>query len=143
MQIDTGGHHELEEAFLYTVALVFHIMAGSLALLSGAAALSFRKGSRNHAKAGTVFACAMIVMAVLGAAMAVAEGERETAAVGILTVYFVVTGWRTARQRDARATLFARVAFLVPATCAIALFLFGLDAVEHPRPEVPPAGLFI
>jgi hypothetical protein len=128
---------------LYTLALVFHIMAGSIALLSGAAALSFRKGSRNHARAGTVFACAMIVMAVLGAAMAGAEGERETAVVAVLTFYFVITGWRTARRRDAQANPFARWAFLVPATCAIALFLFGVDAVEHPRPEVPPSGLFV
>jgi len=138
-----GSHHKLEEALLYTVALLFHIMAGSLALLSGAAALSFRKGSPNHARAGTVFACAMIVMAALGAAMAAAKGERETAAVAILTFYFVITGWRTARQRNPRATLSERGTFLVPASCAIVLFLFGVDAVEHPRPEVPAAGLFI
>ena len=40
---------------LRLVLLVFHVSAGVLAMFAGAAAISFRKGSRWHATAGNVF----------------------------------------------------------------------------------------
>ncbi len=40
--------------------LVFHISAGVLAMFAGAAAVSFRKGSRWHGKAGNIFVAAML-----------------------------------------------------------------------------------
>ena len=42
--------------------LVIHICAGTLGLLSGAAAMALRKGSRRHGAAGNVFVVAMLVM---------------------------------------------------------------------------------
>jgi uncharacterized membrane protein len=43
--------------------LVLHIAAGIIGILSGTAAMSFRKGSRRHALAGQVFVIAMLTMA--------------------------------------------------------------------------------
>jgi hypothetical protein len=40
--------------------LFFHICSGAMGLLSGAAAMSFRKGSRRHRLAGDVFVIAML-----------------------------------------------------------------------------------
>jgi uncharacterized membrane protein len=37
---------------------------GTLGLLSGTAAISFRKGSRRHALAGKIFVASMLTMAV-------------------------------------------------------------------------------
>ncbi len=41
--------------------LVFHICAGISGLLSGAVAMSFRKGSRGHRVAGNVFVISVYV----------------------------------------------------------------------------------
>src|SRR5271165_7003658 len=40
---------------LYSPILIGHICAGTLGLLSGTAAMSFRKGSPRHALAGKIF----------------------------------------------------------------------------------------
>ena len=50
--------------------LVFHITAGVLAMLAGAAAISFRKGSRWHGQAGNVFVIAMVTMGVAASCLA-------------------------------------------------------------------------
>jgi hypothetical protein len=42
--------------------IVFHICAGSVGLLSGAVAMSFRKGSGRHGLAGDVFVISMLCM---------------------------------------------------------------------------------
>lgn len=128
---------------MHSVTLIFHIAAGITALLSGAAALYLRKGGRGHVRAGTVFVGAMLAMAASGATMAIIEGERETAAVAILTAYLVLTSWWTARHRDRRAGAFELLMMVIPVGCAFALLSFALDAIRHPRPEVPPQGLFI
>ena len=39
----------------FSPLLIFHICAGIVGLLSGAIALTFRKGSRGHRVAGNVF----------------------------------------------------------------------------------------
>ena len=123
---------------MFTATLVFHILAGSTALLSGAAALYFRKGSRDHARAGTLFFGAILAMTASALAMASVERERETAAVAVLTGYLVLTSWWTARHRNGKAGWFERVAVAVPAVLSVVLLQFAFDAVAHPRPEVPP-----
>jgi len=50
--------------------LVLHIGAGVLAMFAGAAAMSFRKGSRWHGRAGSVFVAAMLSMAVAASFLA-------------------------------------------------------------------------
>ena len=42
--------------------LVIHVCGGVVGLLSGVAAMSFRKGSRRHGLAGNVFVIAMLIM---------------------------------------------------------------------------------
>jgi len=48
----------------YSPILMGHICAGTLGLLSGTAAMSFRKGSPRHVLAGRVFVASMLTMAV-------------------------------------------------------------------------------
>ena len=64
---------------------VAHVAFGTIALLSGAAALSLRKGSRLHGRAGTWFFAAMLAMTATGSTMAALKPERGTAVIGILT----------------------------------------------------------
>ena len=59
-----------------TPLVVLHICMGSLALLSGAAALSFRKGERLHRGFGNVFFVSMLGMSASGAFLAFMNSER-------------------------------------------------------------------
>jgi hypothetical protein len=49
---------------LYLPILVLHICAGTVGLLSGTAAMFFRKGSLRHVQAGKVFVASMLIMGV-------------------------------------------------------------------------------
>ena len=107
---------------------LFHVAAGSAALIAGAAALWVRKGGRLHARAGTIFFAAMLAMAGTGAAIAAAGSERSTAVIGIFTCYLVATAWMTARRRDGVAGRFERAGLAVALVCAVAMLGFGLLA---------------
>jgi hypothetical protein len=79
--------------------LVIHICAGVLGLLSGAGAMSFRKGSRRHGRAGNVFFFAMIVMGSSAAYLGNVFG-------GLFVCYLVTTAWLTARRPDGETSVF-------------------------------------
>ena len=55
--------------------LLLHICGGGIGLLSGAVAMSFRKGSRWHGMAGDVFVISMMTMSGAGAYMALMRSE--------------------------------------------------------------------
>jgi uncharacterized membrane protein len=112
--------------------MLIHIVAGSAALLSGAAALALRKGGRPHGRAGTIFFASMIVMTLTGALIAALKPERATATIGLLTFYLVATAWWTAKRRDGKAGRFEAAALLFALGCAGALLSFGLIAMNRP-----------
>ena len=80
--------------------LVFHITAGVLAMLAGAAAISFRKGSRWHGRTGNIFVIAMITMGVAASFLAYMKHQSNNLFGGVITIYLVGTAWATARRRD-------------------------------------------
>ncbi|HEX8573726.1 MAG TPA: hypothetical protein VF759_13350 [Allosphingosinicella sp.] len=108
--------------------MLFHVVAGSAALLAGGAALTVRKGGRLHARAGTIFFASMLAMAGTGALIAAVKPERGTAVIGILTCYLVATSWLTARRRDGEAGGLERIGFAVALACAAAMLGFGAAA---------------
>lgn len=113
-----------------SVLTLVHIAFGTAALLSGAGAMAFRKGGRLHARAGTVFFAAMLVMASTGSAMAALRVERGTAVIGILTSYLVVTSWWTARHRDGRAGRFELLTLGAALVLAAVMAMFGAIALN-------------
>lgn len=115
---------------MISVAMGFHIVAGSIALLSGGVAMTARKGGGWHARAGTWFFGSMLAMAGSGALIAVAKPERGTAVIGVLTCYLVATSWWTARRRDGRAGRFEWAGLGVAAACSATLFAFGIAAID-------------
>lgn len=120
--------------------MIVHIAAGSLGIVSGAAALAVRKGERQHRRFGTVFFAAMLVMAATGAYLALLQPHSGTMVVGVLTFYFVATAWATARRKQGLG-VFEKVAFLLPAATAVALFVFAFEAANSSTGEfqdVPP-----
>jgi hypothetical protein len=112
---------------------VFHVAAGSIGLLSGAAALSVRKGGSLHARAGTAFFAAMLAMAGTGAVIAASISARGTAVIGLFTCYLVTTSWMTARRRDGVAGGFERAGLAVAVGCAAAMLVFALLASASPQ----------
>jgi len=102
--------------------LVFHVAAGMLAMLAGAAAISFRKGSRWHGKAGNVFVAAMLTMAVAASSLAFMKHQSNNVFGGILTIYMVATAWATARRRAGETGILDWVGFVF----ALAIGVLGV-----------------
>lgn len=121
--------------------LPVHVVAGSVALLSGYAALSLRKGGPWHARAGSWFFGSMLVMALTGTVIALALPERGTATIGILTSYLVATSWRSATRRDGNAGRFELAGIFVALACVAALLALGLLGLREPdgRVDLVPA----
>jgi hypothetical protein len=59
----------------YSPTLLVHICAGTLGLLSGTAAISFRKGSPRHILAGRVFVVSMLIMGAFAAYLGVVKNQ--------------------------------------------------------------------
>jgi uncharacterized membrane protein len=99
--------------------LLVHILAGTVGLLSGTAALVFRKGSRPHILAGRVFVVAMLTMGAAATYLAIVRHQSSNITGGILTFYLVGTAWWTARRRDNETSRFDWVALLIPLAIGI------------------------
>src|SRR3979490_498829 len=96
----------------YSPILVVHICGGTLGLLSGTAAMSFRKGSPRHVLAGTVFVSSSFTTGALGVDPAITPHKPNNIGGGILTVYLIGPAWLTARRRDGETSRFDWVALL-------------------------------
>lgn len=116
--------------------VLLHVLFGSVALGTGAAALVLRKGSPLHASAGTVFFASMLAMTGTGALVAAFLPERGTAVIAIFTAYLVATSWTTARRRDGRAGFPELAGLAVALSCAGLMVAFSLQAAASPTGRV-------
>jgi len=114
----------------YSPILVAHICAGTLGLLSGTAAMSFRKGSPRHVLAGRVFVASMLTMAVGAVYLAIVKHQPNNIGGGFLTFYLIGTAWLTARRRDGETSRLDWVALLVPLATGILSWTNGLKVVR-------------
>jgi hypothetical protein len=114
-----------EKAMSYSPTLIIHICGGSLGLLSGTAAMFFRKGSPRHVLAGKVFVASMLTMAAFAAYLAVVRHQPNNIGGGILTFYLIGTAWLTARRRDGETSRFDWVLFLIPLAIGILNWMKG------------------
>ena len=120
--------------------LAIHICAGVLGVLSGFAAMSFRKGSSRHRVAGNVFFVAMFVMGSSAAYLGNVFG-------GLFACYLSTTAWLTARHREGQTSIFDWAAMLVGATIAVLMVIHSVQLATGavaPAPGVPiPMTFFI
>ena len=114
----------------YSPILLGHICAGTLGLLSGTAAISFRKGSRRHALAGKIFVASMLTMAVAAVYLAIVRHQSNNIGCGILTFYLIGTAWLTVRRRDGETSRFNWIVLLIPLTLGILTWMNGLKVVR-------------
>jgi len=130
----------------FSPVLVFHISAGTSAMLSGTAAMSFRKGSHRHRVAGNVFVIAMLGLSASGAYMGFMKHQTLNGFMGILTFYLVVTAWSTARRKDGETGIFDWGGLIAPLAVGATLAINGLEAANSPtgsKGGYPAAAYFI
>jgi uncharacterized membrane protein len=126
---------------------MIHIIAGLLALLSGAVALYAAKGSPLHRKSGMVFVVAMLVMT--SSAVTIAAFLRPNpvnVVAGLLTFYLVSTGLLTVRRPVERMRGLTAAFMLMAFGGSAYAFSLGIDAMNSPHGNVggvPPQPLFM
>jgi len=116
----------------YSPILALHICGGTLGLLSGTAALFFRKGSPGHVLAGKVFVISMLTMAAGAMYLAIERNQPGNFWGGILTIYLIGTAWLTARRRDGETSKFDWAALLIPLAVGIMNWIVGLQKMQSP-----------
>jgi hypothetical protein len=114
----------------FSPILAFHICAGVLGFLSGATAVTFRKGSRRHGLAGDVFVISMLCMSASGVYLAFMKSQQGNVPGGALTFYLVATAWMTARRRDGEPGIFDWSALLAVLAVLAVTVTWGLEAAN-------------
>jgi hypothetical protein len=94
--------------------MLVHIAGGTVGLLSGTAAIVFRKGSPRHILAGRIFVVAMLIMAAFAAYIAYVRNQPDNVGGGIFTFYLILTAWLTARRRPGQTSRFDWLLLLIP-----------------------------
>jgi uncharacterized membrane protein len=110
-----------------------HILAGTVALITGFVALYAAKGGILHRKSGSIFVYAMLGMCVLGFVLAV--GRKAAPAVNVpaamLTAYLVITGLTTVRPPAGGSRWLDRGGMFVALTLGVTNLRFGVEAVAN------------
>jgi len=148
----SGDHHAFVANGLHmtTTHLVLryaHIAMGMLALVSGAAAMALRKGSRPHWLAGNAFFVSMLIMTATGTFISIfIRPVMGNVMGGLLAFYLVATAWLTVwRKPGATGRVETGLALLGLATATAGL-VFGIQAANSPRQlldESPPIFYFV
>jgi len=122
------------------LALVLHVIAGTIALLAGIVAMSSRKGARTHRLAGTVFFVSMLVMAVFADYLAVAMPEQiPNLFIGTFTIYLVATAWLTVRRKEGSVGIPERVALVVILCLCIPFVILSFQLATGLKPSFKSA----
>src|SRR6202046_2385279 len=114
----------------YLPILFLHVCAGTVGLLSGTAAMFFRKGSPRHIQAGKVFVVAMLIMAVGAVYLGIVKNQPSNIGGGIITFYLIGTGWLTARRREGETSRLDWVALLIPLAVGILTWVNGIGVLR-------------
>lgn len=124
--------------------LALHIAAGIAGLISGAGAMTFRKGGERHRMYGNVFVVSMLCLGASAAYLSVRTGDFGNLVGGTFTIYMVGTAWSTARRRDGGGTLLdwaGLVAILLGGAALLFLSIRGVRAHHVTAPTI--AGFFL
>ena len=128
----------------YSPLLILHIGGGTVGLLSGTTAMTFRKGSRWHGMAGNMFFVSMLTMSSAGAYMATVKQQTGNIIGGVLTFYLVATAWATARRKDGETSIFDWLGLLAALAVGVGIATLGFQALNSPTgsKDGVPAGMY-
>jgi hypothetical protein len=115
----------------YSLLLFLHICGAGIGLLSGTAALIFRKGFRWHRTAGNVFFVSMLIMSASGAGIAAfIKPNMGNVFGGVVTFYLVATGWLTIMRKEKETGSAESVLLLVALAAAGGGLTYGWEAAH-------------
>jgi hypothetical protein len=89
---------------MYATLLIFHIAAGSIALLSALGALYAAKGKTAHRRWGLAYVCSMTFIALTAWTMSALKPNSFLFAIGCFSAYLVASGYARAKNRSGKAT---------------------------------------
>jgi hypothetical protein len=110
--------------------LVLHVTAGILAMVAGAFAIAFQKGSRNHRRAGDAFVLSMLGVSAIGSYLGFMKGEMDNFTGGIFCFYLVATAWATAKQRENETWKLGWIPPLIALAFAAINFIWGVEVAR-------------
>jgi uncharacterized membrane protein len=122
--------------------LLVHVGAGVAATVTGFTALAVAKGGDIHRRIGTWFVYAMLVMGLVGAAIAAFEVKIGSVNGGLLAAYLVVTALTAVRPRSDAVRRTERIGMLVVLAAGATNVVLALDSLlkrETMRDGVPLA----
>lgn len=99
-------------------------------MLAGALAISFRKGSLRHRRAGNVFVICMLIVSALGSYLGFMKGEMDNFTGGIFAFYLVATAWATARRRENQTWKLEWIAPPIALAFAATNFVWGAEVAR-------------
>ena len=105
--------------------LFAHVCAAIVSLLSGFAALFFRKGSRLHRMSGNVFFVSILSMSASATFLALGKSQTINAIVGTLTFYMVATAWLTIKRKERHTDLSDSGLTLIALVVGVTAVVFG------------------
>jgi uncharacterized membrane protein len=123
----------------FSLVLPLHVSAGIIGILSGSAALSFRKGSRRHELAGRIFVASMLTMAAAAVYLATVKHQTPNILAGVLTFYLITTAWLTARSKG-KTSPFDWGVLLIPLAGGTWVWFVGVEKLfthNAPKDGVP------
>src|SRR5882672_4777078 len=109
----------------FSPLLAFHISAGVVGILSGTAAMSFRKGSPRHALAGKIFVIAMMTMSSSAVYLSFMKHQMGNVLGGTFAFYLVTTAWLTPGRGDGESSLVDWGVLLIRLLVGIGLWISG------------------
>jgi len=124
---------------------LIHVCNAVVGLLSGALAMTFRKGSGLHRAAGTIFFGSMLIASAAGAGMAIFTKPNSGNLMGaVLSFYLVATAWMAARRRDGEVRPLDLVALAMAMALAIAGGIWGIEATHSAKgvKDAYPSGFY-
>jgi hypothetical protein len=110
---------------LHTLALIFHIIAGFTALLTGTAILFIRKGGTVHRRTGLVFFIALIAVSLSAFLLSAVRPNAFLFMIGVFTLYQGLSGYRAVKVRLRRTDAWDLLITFLGAANAVAMCISG------------------
>jgi uncharacterized membrane protein len=109
------------------VLVYIHVIFGAVALLTGSISLVAQKGGFIHRKSGLVFVLTMLISAAVSMAVAVQPTHTSPflLSVGVLSIYFVTSGYLALRYKKKYVNL------LADKCLALAMLVIGIAMMSN------------
>jgi len=146
--LQIGSQASLWEHLGADALLALHIGGGAVGILSGAATLSLRKGSRAHRIAGKVFLVSMLIAYTVATCVApfLSDGQRPNLIAGVMALYLLLSGWAAGARREFHAGVFEFLGLasaLLVTGGGVVFMQMGANDPSHTVDGSPPQAFII